>query len=92
MMRAMPYCSVSPNAISAYIPPSTSPDRTMSSVSVIIKSAPQFLIHLSRGKGPDREAIRIRGKAYRESKSPTPDPSPPLASARVGRGNHQNGS
>src|SRR6185437_5904784 len=35
MMRAMPYWSVSPNAMSAYIPPSTSPERTMSSARVM---------------------------------------------------------
>ena len=35
MMRAMPYWRVSPNAMSAYIPPSTSPERTMSSARVM---------------------------------------------------------
>ena len=39
MMRAMPYWSVSPNAIRAYIPPSTSPESTMSSASVIAAAA-----------------------------------------------------
>src|SRR5262245_48810050 len=58
MMRAMPYWSVSPNAISAYIPPSTSPERTMSSARVMrIAATYSAQPPLSRGVSGDNKLL-----------------------------------
>src|SRR5215468_10639898 len=57
MMRATPYCSVRPSAMSAYMPPSTRPGRRMSNISM-----DQRPVRKAAGEPPELMA-RLRPEA-----------------------------